>query len=296
MSNNRFVDVAVVLLVLVSSAPWLPAAEAKEIEVERDIEYCVHDDVKLAADIYRPPGKGPFPGVLVVHGGAWMSGNRNQLAMVARELAQADYVAVAISYRLAPQHLFPAQIDDCREAVRWMRRTSQKWKIDPQHIGGYGYSAGGHLVSLLGTASDEAEAKRGIPSARLQAVVAGGAPLDFRLLPANARILAYWLGGSRSEKPEIYLQASPAAFVSGDDPPCYFFHGEKDALVPVLSPVGMDILLKAAGVSSQVHKVAGAGHIQTLFNTEAREHAIEFLDQVLKRRTADASSSEGEGR
>ena len=275
---TRFLAISVVFVALVPSV----RADEKPFTVDRGVEYSSSGDMKLAADIYRPEGDGPFPGVLVVHGGAWMTGNRRQLAGVAQRLAESGYVAVAISYRLAPKYIFPAQIEDCRAAVRWMRKESSQLKIDPKRVGGYGYSAGGHLVSLLATAGDEDSPDGQAPSARLQAVVAGGAPLDFRLLPAGNRMLAYWLGGSRSEKPENYLNASPAAFISKDDPPAFFFHGEKDRLVPIISPLAMHLLLKASGVSSQTYTVAGAGHIQALFDKEAGDRSLAFLDRVLK--------------
>jgi len=257
-------------------------AFAEPIEIERGVQYSVVQGTKLAADVYRPRGEGPYPGILVVHGGAWMTGNRNQLAGVAKRLAESGYVAVAISYRLAPKYIFPAQIEDCRAAVRWMRTEAKRLKIDSDRLGGYGYSAGGHLVALLAMADDENSPNDEIPSARLQAIVAGGAPLDFRLLPAESHRLAYWLGGSRSEKPDNYRNASPAAFVSRDDPPSFFFHGENDRLVPVISPLAMHVLLKAAGVTSQTYTVAGAGHIQAFFDTEAGDRSVRFLDQILK--------------
>src|SRR5262249_35028498 len=129
----------------------------------------------------------PFPGMLVVHGGAWRVGSRAQLAWIASALADRGYTAVAISYRLAPSATFPAQLYDCQAAVRWMRSHASEYKIDPKHIGGFGYSAGGHLVALLGALDDNELKEDGLPadapSARLQVVLAGGAPCDFRDLP-----------------------------------------------------------------------------------------------------------------
>ena len=124
---------------------------------------------------------------------------------------------------------FPAQIYDCQAAVRWLRANAAKYKIDPDRIGGYGYSAGGHLVALLGALDDDDFREPGLPadapSARLQVVVAGGAPCDFRALPADSKRLAYWLGGTPAEKPDAYRDASPANYVTADDPPMFFFHG-----------------------------------------------------------------------
>ena len=281
-------------------APCGAADEA--FEVVRDQVYAERGADSLAADVYRPTGDGPFPGVLVVHGGAWMSGTRTQLGTVAKRLAASGYTAVAISYRLAPKHVFPAQYEDCQSAVRWMRSDAVRLKIDPARIGGFGYSAGGHLVTLLGmteqlAVADEApvdieradneqaieeKADAAGPSTRLQAVVAGGAPCDFRLLPENNRALAYWLGGTRGEKPDLYRLASPTCFVTKDDPPTFFFHGQKDRLVPILSPLAMQLLLKAAGVEASVYVVPDAGHIEAAMNGEAIAATIKFFDAHLK--------------
>src|SRR5205085_2692369 len=205
------------------------ARAAEPVEVLRSQVYVTRDSGKLEADVYLPRGAGPFPGMLVVHGGAWRLGSRAQLAAIANEFAQHGYTAVAISYRLAPDDKFPAQIYDCQAAVRWMRAQAVEFKIDPARIGGFGYSAGGHLVALLGTLDDktlrEKDVPKDAPSARLQVVLAGGAPCDFRIMPAASERLSYWLGGSRAARPDAYRNASPAAFIRVDDPPVFFFHG-----------------------------------------------------------------------
>lgn len=242
-----------------------------------------------------PSGNGPFPGMLVVHGGAWRIGTRAQLAGVAATLAEQGYTAVAISYRLAPSATFPAQIYDCQAAVRWMRKNASEYKIDPQHIGGFGYSAGGHLVALLGVLNDKDFKEEGVPadapSARLQVVLAGGAPCDFRDLPPRSGILSYWLAGTRAEKPDNYCNASPANFITADDPPMYFFHGVDDAIVPVNSPEKMVESLKAAGLTAEMHEVKNAGHLQTMFDRGAIEQAKIFADHYLKPVDATAAAS-----
>src|SRR3954469_15013341 len=201
------------LILLACGVPAL--AKEPEIEILRSRTYVTRDSGPLDADVYMPQGAGPFPGMLVVHGGAWRVGSRAQLASVASRFAEHGYVAVAISYRLAPQSKFPAQIYDCQAAVRWMRTHASEFKIDPQRIGGFGYSAGGHLVAMLGTLDDnefkEAAVPKDAPSARLQCVLAGGAPCDFREMPADLSFLSYWLDGTRSEKPDNYRNASPAS-------------------------------------------------------------------------------------
>jgi acetyl esterase/lipase len=265
------------------------------VEVLRGRTYVKRDTGPLEADVYVPRGAGPFPGMLVVHGGAWRIGSRAQLASAASKFAEDGYTAVAISYRLAPQSVFPAQIYDCQAAVRWMREHAAEFKIDPKRIGGFGYSAGGQLVALLGTLGDDDYKEKGIaadaPSARLQCVLAGGAPCDFRDLPPNVSMLSYWLGGTRAEKPENYRDASPANFISKYDPPMYFFSGEDDALVPIASPRRMVDLLQKAGLTAEMHAVPHAGHIQTLFDPGAVQDALAFADKQLKNGAEVAKSA-----
>jgi acetyl esterase/lipase len=244
----------------------------------------------LKADVYLPRGKGPFPGVLVVHGGAWYIGTRAQLAGVAQMLARRGFAAVAISYRLAPKHKFPAQIEDCQQAVRWMRTEASRLKIDPERIGGFGYSAGAQLVCLLGTTGEGAEPKGesdlNRPSTRLQAVACGGAPCEFRVLPPDQEMLSFWLGGTRREKPEQYRLASPAAFITSDDPPMFFFHGDKDRLVPIASPEAMCRDLDKAGVEAEMYVVPDMGHTFAIMDRTALEKSVAFLSEHLQREEA----------
>jgi acetyl esterase/lipase len=251
--------------------------------------YAARDSGPLKADIYLPAGEGPFPGVLVVHGGAWRMGTRGQLSGVAQMLAKNGFAAVAISYRLAPQYKFPAQIEDCKAAVRWMRSNAARLKIDPERIGGFGYSAGAHLVSLLGT-TDENDGLEGLtglyattpPNTRLQAVVAGGAPCDLRPIPDDEEGLSFFLGGSPATCRDQYRLASPAAFITPDDPPMFFFHGETDQLVPLASPEHMRAALERVGVEAQLYIVPKLGHTAAAMDRGAIERAIVFLSDHLK--------------
>ncbi len=276
-------------LVLLASATMAVGSEA-DVEVRRNRVYSERDSGPLGMDVYLPRGDGPFPGVLVVHGGGWTMGSRAQLAAIAISFAEQGYTAAAISYRLAPEHRFPAQLHDCQAAVRWLRSHAAEYKIDPAHMGGYGYSAGGHLVALLGALDDADIREPGVPadapSARLQAVVAGGAPCDFRSLPPGSTRLAYWLGGSRADRPEAYDNASPAAFATADDPPMFFFHGALDALVPIHSPRRMVELLASSGVVAEMYTVEERGHFTAIFDGEALRRAVAFTDRYLKKPTS----------
>jgi acetyl esterase/lipase len=276
---------AMLVAVCIGLAGWASVL-AGEIDMEFGQVYAEPESGPLKADVYMPKGEGPYPGVLVVHGGAWYIGTRLQLSTVAQLLAQHGFTAVSIDYRLAPKHKFPAQIEDCKAAVRWMRDEAKRLKVDPERIGGFGYSAGAHLVCLLGATNEddglEGTAGKATTSSRLQAVACGGAPCEFRILEPDEGLLKFWLGGTRREQPEQYRLASPAAFASADDPPMFFFHGERDDLVPLASPIHMCRVLQDVGVRSDLYVVPEAGHNRALLDRTALDKSIEFLAEQLK--------------
>jgi len=249
-----------------------------------EVVYVKRGDLELKGDLFVPAGDGPYPGVLMVHGGAWQRGSKRRFAPTAKEMAGYGFTVLSIDYRLAPQHKFPAQLDDCRDAVRFMRGQATRYKIDPNRIAGCGYSAGGHLVCLLAT-EDAAPANAADPqpiSSRLQAVAAGGVPCDFRQLDPDSTFLAYWLGGTRRQCPDKYEAASPRAFVSPDDPPMFLYHGQKDWLVPLMSSEAMVQSLRESKVSAELFVVAGAGHREAQFDRQAMDEVMRFLTRTLK--------------
>jgi acetyl esterase/lipase len=287
---------AILSIALLSALVGICQAAEPTVEVLHNQVFVERDSGPLAADVYRPRGAGPFPGMLVVHGGAWRMGARADFASIAQGLAEHGYTAVAIDYRLAPTYKFPAQIYDCQAAVRWMRSHAKELKIDPARIGGFGYSAGGHLVALLGTLGEKELREPGLPadapSARLQVVVAGGAPCDFRVLPGNSDRIAFFIGGTRDKMPNEYRDASPASFITADDPPMYFFHGQQDLLVPVENPTEMVKLLKDAHITAEMRVVKDAGHIQALFDRDSLQHGLAFADKYLKAESVSKAPAE----
>lgn len=277
---------AIVLVIATNCAAGEPLAAG----VHKDLVYATRGDLELKADVNVPKGEGPFPAVLLVHGGSWRSGNKQQLGFVSGRLARNGYTVVAINYRLAPDHKFPAQIEDCKSAVVWMRNNAERFQIDASRIGAWGYSAGAHLVTLLGCSDPSHElegpdASSAVDvSTRVRAVVAGGTPCDFRNLPEDSQSdrLAYWLGGTRAEVAEQYDRASPVRYVSSDDPPIFFYHGDADELVPLSSPTAMKNRLQEVGVVAELHVIPEAKHIGAALNGEANKRGLEFLDRHLK--------------
>jgi acetyl esterase/lipase len=237
-------------------------------------------------------GKGPFPCVVCLHGGGWRGGKRQDLTKLTEFLAGKGFVAATITYRLAPDHRFPAQIEDCKAAVRWLRANAAKYHINPQKIGAVGFSAGGHLASLLGTADKdsglEGEGGNLDQSSRVQAVVNYFGPTDFTTKTWSAHVkdafIIPFLGGTMQDKRAVYEKASPVTHVSKDDPPFLFFHGDKDSLVGVDQPQILSKKLQEAGVSAKVVVLEGEGHGwggETLNRT--LRQTVEFFEEKLKK-------------
>lgn len=262
---------------------------AESFRFQKGIVYSRPGQVELKLDAYVPQSTGPHPVVLVVHGGAWSSGNRRQLAFYAMKLARAGFCCFAIDYRLAPKHKFPAQIEDCRAAVRWIRKHAAEHGGDASRLGAIGYSAGGHLVALLGTTGSAGDAQ-GKVDTRLQCVVAGGAPCEFRFMRDKGRGLSFWLGGTIDEAADNYRDATPVVFASKDDPPTLFFNGTKDRIVPLSWTMPLYESLKSKGVPVGMHKVDGAGHMAAAANGPALRAAVKFLSQHLQSGSRKATS------
>ena len=262
-----------------------------QYEVVEKVVYSEAGDRKLLLDAYVPKSEQMNPAILVVHGGAWRSGNRKQLKGYCEALAGKGFVCFAIDYRLAPQDKFPAQIDDCRSAVKWIRQHAETYKADASRLGAIGYSAGGHLVSLLATTGEGPSEANGNIDTRLTAVAAGGAPTDFRWFPDNGKWAEYWMGGSLDDVPEKFKAASAVQFVDKDDPPIFFFNGTSDTLVPLAWTKPLHDALQQAGVKSELHTIEGAGHMQAAANKEALTKAYEFLVRELKSPAAQAGTN-----
>ncbi len=256
-------------LILTGSLLTSPALLAQQdIVLKKDIVYGKGGTQDLMLDLAMPGGDGPFPAVVCVHGGGWKEGNRGQLALLITYLANRGFVAATVSYRLAPQHRFPAQIEDCKAAVRWLRANAKTCKIKPNHIGAVGFSAGGHLVSLLGAADKSAgfEGNGGNPGepSGVQAVVNFFGPTDFITKTWTKQIeetyFIPFLGGTYDENRETYKKASPLHYVNKNNPPFLFIHGDKDTLVDIHHSKVMDAKLREVGVSSQLTVMKGLGH------------------------------------
>ena len=208
------------------------------------------------------------PRVLWLHGGGWERGDKNG-SSGARFLASAGFVTASIYYRLSGEAKFPADIEDCKCAIRYLRANSRRFGIDPSRIGVAGASSGGHLALLAGTADEKAglEGSGGWPniSSRVKAVVSYYGPTDFRTMSTDfgARAQAAitkLLGVPFQEDPAAYARASPITYISPDDPPLLIFHGDSDTLVPLSQSERMREAYVRAGLKAELVKVGNANH------------------------------------
>jgi acetyl esterase/lipase len=239
-------------------------------EVERDLPYVADGSAAHLGDLYLPQGAGPFPAVLVIHGGGWIHGDRSDGEGYARRLADAGFAAYNIEYRLAPADRFPAQLDDVKNALRWLSANATRLRIDPERLGLMGYSAGAHLALLAGLAGEP-----DVP--RVRAIVAGAGPADLSVYPASPYIFQF-IGGPPTEFPAEYAAASPIHLASADDPPVLLYHGRMDRLVEIEQSRNMLAALQQAGVPARLIEVPLSGHVTTfLFDGLLFGQVTEFL-------------------
>jgi acetyl esterase/lipase len=236
--------------------------------VQRGVTYCTTPEgVDLKMDIETPAqGSSPFPVVVYVHGGSWVAGDRGEGRIISgrTELVRGGNLFVSIDYRLAPQYRFPAQIEDVKCAVRMVRARAAELGADPGRIAAMGSSAGGHLVSLLGTSDELAGWDTGeylAESSRVQAVVDlfGPAVPEGSLSRRDLDLLDQ-VFGARSLDDPVLREASPVTYASPDDPPFLILHGTLDTTVPVYQSERLAELLEAEGIDTTLIVVENAGH------------------------------------
>jgi acetyl esterase/lipase len=253
-----------------------PRAELRQIlpppapRVLRDVAYVSagHEQQKL--DLYLPATGTNRPLIVWVHGGAFRTGSK--MPCPALFFLKEGYAVASINYRLSQQALFPAQIQDGKAAIRWLRAHAREHGIDPDRIGAWGSSAGGHLVALLGTAGNVKDFDAGDylqVSSRVQAVCDWFGPTDFTVMNKYPGTMDHdaadspesqLLGGPVQKNRDRAARANPVTYVTKDDPPFLIMHGDKDPLVPLNQSELLDAALKRAGVEVTFHVVKGAGH------------------------------------
>lgn len=267
------------------------------VVVKNDLIYGIVDSIELKLDLAQPVQEShtPQPCVVVIHGGAWRQGDKAQHRMEIRKLAEQGYVAASIAYRFCPDHRFPAQVHDVKQAVRFLRSKASEFGIDPDRFGAVGYSAGAHLAMMLGvTDTDDGLEGRELwttnidqPS-KVQAVVSYFGPTDLTQgnIPAvSVPLLADFIGGLMPDFRDVYAKASPISFVDSSDSPMLLFQGTSDPLVPYQQAIVMTEKMSQAGVDGRMELLFGAGHG---WGGNQRDHTAEetlqFFDAHLRKK------------
>ena len=264
------------VVVLVITAGITAPAQAQKLPqvpenvvFEPNIEYSNPDNQHLQLDMARPKtGNGAFSAIVCIHGGGFRAGSRQGYDGLCIRLAQHSYVAVTVSYRLAPKYQFPAAIYDVKAAIRWLRANASKYHIDPERIGVMGGSAGGHLAQFLGVTGDvkrfEGSGGNAEQTNRVACVVSYYGPSDFTKSYGKsvdaAEVLPLWLGGNLEQARPKHIQASPLYWVTPDAAPTLCIHGTEDKYVANEQAVWLIDKLKASGVEAELLTLDGAGH------------------------------------
>ncbi|MGA2867533.1 MAG: GDSL-type esterase/lipase family protein [Verrucomicrobiota bacterium] len=259
------------------------------VKVLRDIEYANVDGHSLKLDLYIPENvPQPVPLIIDVHGGGWMAVDKHE--MIAAGAVKHGFAVASIDYRLSGVAIFPAQIYDCKAAVRWLRAHAGQFGLNPDKIGAWGDSAGGHLVSLLGLTANhpELEGNEGNTnvSSRVQAVCDFYGPSDLwttdhHLADSVAdNAVPRLIGGLIEQNVEKARLASPLNYVTADACPFLIVHGDKDPIVPLEQSVALNDALQKVGVPTQLYIVKGGGH--GFNDPHAYELANVFFTKYLK--------------
>jgi acetyl esterase/lipase len=269
-----------------------------EVEIVRDVVYAQLGGRDLTLDLYWHPGADePEPLVVWIHGGAWMSGDKTWMPPVLY-LLDKGFAMTSIDYRLSQEALFPAQIEDCKAAIRWLRANAARYNLDPDRVGVWGESAGGHLAALLGTAGDvtawDQQGGSREHSSRVQAVCDWFGPsdllqmgvmksgFDHNAVDAPEALL---IGGPVQENKEKAKQANPITYITPAAPPFFIMHGEQDDVVPPGQSELLHRALVEAGLDSTLMIIPGMGHgvmeLDEEHWAELQRNIVDFFERTL---------------
>lgn len=252
-----------------------------------NVTYKRIDSTSLKLDIYHPRADTTetFPAVLLIHGGGWVSGSRENQRPMAQQLAEHGYVGIAVSYRLSREAPYPAAVHDLKDALKWIRQHAPHYRIDRDNLVVLGASAGAQLATLIGVTSHTAvfETPAGA-STPVQAIVNIDGIVSFIHPEAQeSSIAGLWLGGLEHENPKNWREASPLEYVGKDTPPTLFinssqprFHAGRDDMIKILDSLG---------TYHEVHSIADTPHSFWLVHPwfeETKETTLQFLDRIFK--------------
>lgn len=275
--------------------PWyLPQPATRGVRVAHNVSYVDCPTSKhQKLDVYVPKNCSSkpraVPVVVWIHGGAWKRGSKRTGPFQC--LLDEGIAVVSIDYRLSSEAAFPAQIQDCKAAIRWVRAHAARYGLDPQKIGVWGYSAGGHLAALLGSSNNRPELEGSLGntalSSEVQAVVDWCGPtclLDENQQVAKHKVVRKFLG----DKPDLVSRARLASpmFQTADRPPPFLvMHGGKDNVVPFSQSEKLVEQLRLRGATARLLKV-NSGHGFWGFGMKEQQIAVQFLSSILNEPTS----------
>lgn len=289
--NNAPIQIRLSFLLSVSLVSLVSANEPPDVMIQRDLVYANVDGRALKLDLYQPVIDTKPPLVVWIHGGGWRKGSKNKALI--RKIVPHGFALASIEYRFTDTATFPAQIHDCKAAVRWLRANAEQFGYDATWIAAAGSSAGGHLALMMGTSGGVAELEGSVggnleQSSMVQAVVDYFGPSDFVLRGETQPERAYTnlsgsfalMGGTDGQRLDVETErfASPSRYVSGDDPPLLVFHGTKDKTVRLDQSERIIKLYEDAGANAELVVLPEAGHGgKDFFIGERFEKLIDFL-------------------
>jgi acetyl esterase/lipase len=264
------------------------------VKSHRDLAYVVDGHERQKLDLFLPDAEGSLPLIIWIHGGGWQNGSKDGCPPLRNGYTERGYAVASINYRLSGHAVFPAQIEDCKAAIRWLRAHAGEYGLDSQRFGVWGSSAGGHLVALVGTSGDVQAFDVGAhldQSSRVQAVCDYYGPTDFTAFVTTPGYESHatanspeakLIGGAVMQNRDKAARANPITYVSEDDPAFLIVHGDKDPTVPINQSQLLYDALQQAGVSVHFHTIRGAGHGQGFGGPEIEPMVGNFFDRVLK--------------
>jgi acetyl esterase/lipase len=277
------------------------------IDVKLNLAYAGTDNPRQKLDLFLPKKRAtdkPLPMIAFIHGGGWRNGDkRGGLRRVAALVETGEFAGASIGYRLTGEASWPAQIHDCKAAIRWLRAHAEEFGFDPNRIAVMGSSAGGHLVAMLGTSGDVKKLEGNLGkhkkiSSRVNCVIDEFGPTNFLKMndfPGTMNHLSAdspeskLLGQQITKVPELVREASPITYVTKDDPPILIIHGSNDPLVPYQQSVIFTEALKEAGVQVTLQQIKNGEHGG--FNSEeVNTRTRLFLEKHLLGRNVDISA------
>jgi acetyl esterase/lipase len=250
---------------------------------------------KHLLDIYLPPNaKGKIPLVIFIHGGGWLSNDKyadmGYMKKTVAEIVSSGFALASIDYRFSTQAIFPAQMLDCNRAISYLYDNADKYGLDKNRIAVMGFSAGGHLASMVGLSKNNDVKTFFMPgtskSFHFKAVVDFYGPAELLLFPGNNDVKSpesLLIGAAPLARPDLAKAASPVTYVDKNDPPFLIIHGEKDDMVSPKQSQLLSAWLTVAGVRNELIIVKDAPHFGVMFDTdEVRNKVIDFLKKQLK--------------